>query len=95
MNWHPRYGSPQEKHEQSQLHQRWVESEKARAALAKAKADAASAKAKADLEKTKIVKKNHCQGQKEVGKKWNRGVPSGHSSSAFLQKLHDYWRNSE
>ena len=58
MNWHWRYDSPQEKHEKSQLHQRWVESEKAKAALAKAKADAALAKAKADLEKIKTVKKS-------------------------------------
>jgi hypothetical protein len=64
MNWHPRYDSPQESHEKSQLHQRWVESEKAKAALAKAKADAAIAKAKADLEKTKTVKKITAKGKK-------------------------------
>ena len=65
MNWHPRYDSPQESHEKTQLHQRWVESEKAKAALAKKKADAALAKAKADLEKIKTVKKVTAKGKKK------------------------------
>jgi hypothetical protein len=65
MSWHWRYGSPQEKHENTQLHQRWVESEKAKAALAKSKADAALARAKATLEKTKTVKKVSAKGKKK------------------------------
>jgi hypothetical protein len=72
MHWHPRYDNPQESHEKTQLHQRWVESEKAKAALAKAKAalakakaDTDLAKAKADLEKIKTVKKVTAKGKKK------------------------------
>ena len=65
MNWHPRYDSPQESHEKTQLHQRWVESEKSKAALTKKKADAALAKAKADSEKIKTVKKVTAKGKKK------------------------------